>query len=389
MMNMAGTLREQVVKLERELKRLSDNKSLQAWIHYQTDERRKALEYWEETARSDDDGLRARRSLAVYHHSQAYDLEIEGRRKESVEHWRAGMKYWAEVFLSKSFRAALPDLSAVQSNQSLDHADLDAIIETLSECVLSPNETLANRAAENKEWKLAGQHVKLIRQSGFAEPVRAAVLDRVLKKICDVFYGRIEHTTLDEHSALSLEDRSKFASEYFPDRINGRLNLLAVAVWRGRKAAETLKDIDAAWARIKELKTRNKLSEIASWPRGEYEQVVKDRLEEVAEAACELELAKLNTLLIRRLKANEEFKSAVRLQSRDKALRAIDDYFDAVGQLQHSDRDAARHLCEELCQRYGGGLKLSALNNSYQKAGESIAEESQSLRTIRSQIRGY
>ena len=393
-MSQAINLRESVIEIKRHLDRLSYNKPLQAWIHYEAGEIELALAYWEKASQSDDDkGLVARRSLAVHYHSQAYDLELEGRRAEAVQFWSKALSLWVTIFQSQTFRGLLPRFSTVQTTSSLDYSELDAFIEVLCECVLLPNQNLANRAVESEDWDLAGQQIELIRKSGFQESIYGPVLDRILQKLSPITHGTIEHTTFDESGARSMEARAALAEKYFPTKINGKLAILVAAIWRGKKASETLDNIVPTWNRINKLHGEGFLDQLDSLRASTKDQnlnyLTRNRLQEVAQVACELEVAYGNSLWRQGNKAGKRLDELIKQINRSAVLSQIDTMISIHSQFVHPDRDAARRLCEELCGKYGESLALSKLVEAQTENHEIANRSLVNLRTLRSQMRSY
>ena len=103
-MNSAELLKKQTAELSVRLQHLINNKALQSWIDFQNGRKESALTYWKKAAQADDDrGLQAKRSLAVYYHSLAYDDEIKGNQGSAHALWREALKYWALIFGSSAF----------------------------------------------------------------------------------------------------------------------------------------------------------------------------------------------------------------------------------------------------------------------------------------------
>ncbi len=384
-MNTVNTLHEGAVTLSSKLERFMHNKPLQAWVHYQQGDEAKALAYWEEAAQSDDDeGLRARRSLAVHYHAFAYQQEIDGRREDAISTWKKALTLWAAIFASRSFRVQLPVLSTVKEDERLDHAALDGMIAVLAECVLAPSEALIYQAVEAEAWRHAGHHVELLRTSGFSETLCKPLLDRIVHRVCPIRHSSIDHITFDEHGSQGQRKRADFALKCFPERVNGLLSRVELAVWRGKKAAQTQEDTKGAWDDIEALDQQGLLQQLDDWATDDATIVfhARTRLQEIAQTACEVRLARHNVLW-------DSYREAIESLQRSRTLRCVEEALERAERLVDRKQEGGLRRCETLCEKYGEVPQLDRLREDYASIKKAIEKTIRQLRTERAHRRRY
>lgn len=289
--------------INRMLVNLTANKALQAWIHYKSGEMHKAVDYWQKTAHENNDrGVRAKRSLAVYYHNQAYEMETSGQWQQAANYWGKAHEYWGGLLKSEAFRGEIQNLSSVNTSASIDHKDIEPFIEVLGTLLLSPHVTIAQQEFERNNLERTKKHIQILKKSQFPETVLKKALDDILKGICPLkHYGEIDHTTYTPETATEDELRGDFADELFKEAANGPLMLLATLIWQMKLALIENKSPPEVWEKYKKICRRGILDRLDAMSKkcenGMENHLIQSRLQSFIQTGCEFQWLKINNAI--------------------------------------------------------------------------------------------
>lgn len=282
---------------------LTSNKALKAWINYKSNDKQKAVEYWEKIAEEDNDrGIRACRSLAVYFHSQAYEEEINKNYNTAKDFWRESHKYWQRLLNSEAFRNEIQILSKISSTSSIHHDDVEPLIEDLGKNLLAVHVAIAQQEFERKKESRSKQHIKTIRLSQFPESAVTSAIKNILESVCPIKHDtRIDHTTFTHDSAKEARRKGTFAIDMFPDFPNGFIMVLMANIWEIQVNLVDSNTLERTWQNYIEFKEKGYLERLHQMiPKvgGIESHLIKSLLTAYTNVGCDYELARINNWIL-------------------------------------------------------------------------------------------
>jgi tetratricopeptide (TPR) repeat protein len=194
----------------------------------QRGEREVAARAWEALVRQNGTDHRTMHHLAVLHHSWAMELEERDHIEAAEPHWRAGLKYWYDVWRLDAY---WQELGAKGSMLGRDFR-----VQTIDECRMELPARLLRINAEYAMYRLAQpgggatharRHLKYILDSSFPEQTKQEMRETIAQPLVGKAKQLAEHGDYEQairqfEQLLEVDGQHSQGRELAADAYNRR-----------------------------------------------------------------------------------------------------------------------------------------------------------------------